>query len=132
MLANDLFSYAKEKLSNSDGKNIMRILQEKDGLNLDYTQAVDRVKIMLREKEQEYISAGTACLEDHELGKDPDVRRWIASLPYVMTGNVIWSQQTARYKIKSMPEGILFPSITYALEQTPADGAGKNTFTSYE
>ncbi|PSR74711.1 hypothetical protein PHLCEN_2v9590 [Hermanssonia centrifuga] len=95
MLANDLFSYAKEKLSNSDGKNIMRILQEKDGLNLDYTQAVDRVKIMLREKEQEYISAGTACLEDHELGKDPDVRRWIASLPYVMTGNVIWSQQEA-------------------------------------
>ncbi|PSR70727.1 hypothetical protein PHLCEN_2v13393 [Hermanssonia centrifuga] len=124
MIANDLFSYAQEKSVNNDGKNIVRILQEQE--KLSYIQAVDRVKLIMREKEQEYMSAAICCLEDHELGKDSDVRRWIAALPYVMTGNVMWSQQTARYKVKSMPEGILFPSITYPMEEMPADGAGED------
>ena len=90
-LVNDLFSYAKEKMTNSDDTNIIRILQDHDGLT--YEQAMDVVKRKIRQKEQDFIPAGLAVLEHLELGQDPEVHRWIACLPYCMGGNNAWSQE---------------------------------------
>ncbi|THG97347.1 hypothetical protein EW026_g4628 [Hermanssonia centrifuga] len=118
-LTNDLFSYAKERLTNSDDTNVIRILQDHEGLT--YTQAIDVIKQKIRQKEQDFISAGIAVLQHPELGKDPEVYRWIASLPYCMGGNIAWSQETGRYNIGDAPGSIPFPSLEYALEVTPAD-----------
>lgn len=90
-LVNDLFSYAKEKMTNSDDTNIIRILQDHEGLT--YEQAIDVVKKKIRQKEQDFIPAGVAVLAHHELGKNPDMHRWIACMPYCMGGNLAWSQE---------------------------------------
>ncbi|KAJ7482242.1 terpenoid synthase [Mycena galericulata] len=90
-LTNDLFSYAKEKMSNSDDTNIVRILQDHEGLT--YAEAAEVIKNKIRQKELDFIPAGVAVLEDPELGQDAEVRRWIACLPYCMGGNLAWSQE---------------------------------------
>ena len=90
-LVNDLFSYAKERMTNSDDTNIIRILQDYE--RLTYEQAVDVVKRKIRQKEQDFISAGLTVLHHPALGQDPEVHRWIACLPYCMGGNIAWSQE---------------------------------------
>ncbi|KAJ3558602.1 hypothetical protein NM688_g821 [Phlebia brevispora] len=117
-LVNDLFSYAKEKMTNSDDTNIIRILQEHEGFT--YDQAVDVVKRKIRQKEQDFIPAGLAVLEHPDLSRDPEVHRWVACLPYCMGGNLAWSQETGRYNVGDAA-GVPFPSLDYALEPTPED-----------
>jgi hypothetical protein len=90
-LVNDYFSYAKEKLTNSDDTNVLRILQDHE--NLSYEAAKKVVEDKIREKERDFIPAGMAVLNHPDLGKDPEVRRWIACLPYCMGGNNAWSQE---------------------------------------
>ena len=90
-LTNDLFSYAKEYLTQSDDTNVLRMLQDFEGLT--YEQAKETVTKKIRQKEQDFIPAGLAVLNDPELGKDPEVHRWIANLPYCMGGNNAWSQE---------------------------------------
>ena len=82
---NGYFSYAKEKLTNSDDTNVIRILQDHEGLSYELAKKVVEDKI--RQKEQDFIPAGMAVLHHPDLGKDPEVWRWIACLPYCMGGN---------------------------------------------
>lgn len=118
-LVNDYFSYLKEKLSNSDDTNIIRILMDHEGL--DYIQASKVVVNKIRQKEQDFIQAGLNVINHPVLGKNPEVHRWIASLPYVMGGNNAWSQQSGRYNLGSLPGEVEFPSLSYAAEETPED-----------
>ena len=78
-------------MTNSDDTNILRILQDLQGLN--YDQARVAVVDKIHQKEQDFISAGTAVINHSELGGDPQVCQWISCLPYVMGGNVVWSQE---------------------------------------
>ena len=68
---NGYFSYAKEKLTNSDDTNVIRILQDHEGLSYELAKKVVEDKI--RQKEQDFISAGMAVLHHPDLGKDPEV-----------------------------------------------------------
>ena len=92
-LTNDYFSYLKEKLSDSDQTNIIRILMDHE--KLTYEEAKGVIEKKIRQKEADFIPAGLAVLNDPELGKDPEVHRWIASLPYCMGGNNAWSQEVS-------------------------------------
>ena len=94
-LTNDLFSYAKERLTNSDDTNILRILQDHE--NITYEEAKSIVEQKILEKERDFIPAGMAVLNDPVLGQDPEVHRWIASLPYCMGGNKAWSQEVSPF-----------------------------------
>ncbi|CAL1709886.1 unnamed protein product [Somion occarium] len=118
-LTNDLFSYAKEFMTQSDDTNVIRMLQDFEGLT--YEQAKDTVIKKIRQKEQDFIPAGVAVLNDPELGKDPEVHRWIASLPYCMGGNNAWSQESGRYNIGDVPGAPPFPSLSFEVEETPED-----------
>ncbi|KAK7683855.1 hypothetical protein QCA50_013233 [Cerrena zonata] len=118
-LTNDLFSYAKEYLTQSDDTNVLRMLQDFEGLT--YEQAKDTVTKKIRQKEQDFIPAGLAVLNDPELGKDPEVHRWIANLPYCMGGNNAWSQESGRYNIGDVPGAPPFPSLSFEAEATPED-----------
>lgn len=89
-LVNDYFSYLKEKLSNSDDTNIIRILMDHEAC--DYASAAKIVVNKIRQKERDFIAAGIAVINDPVLGKNPEVHRWVANLPYVMGGNNAWSQ----------------------------------------
>ena len=89
-ITNDFFSYSKERVINGDENNVVRILQQFDGMT--YPQALAKTAEIIRQKERDYIVAGMAVLNDPELGKDPEVQRWIASMPYCMGGNLAWSQ----------------------------------------
>jgi hypothetical protein len=60
---------------------------------LDYEGASKVVVAKIRQKEQDFIPAGLAVLQDPVLGKNPEVHRWIASLPCVMGGNNAWHQE---------------------------------------
>lgn len=90
-LANDYFSYLKEFMTGSDGTSILRLLQDYEGWT--YEEATVVVGRKVRQKEQDYIPARMAVLNHPELGKDPEVCRWIANLPYCMGGNIAWSQE---------------------------------------
>ncbi|THU86527.1 terpenoid synthase, partial [Dendrothele bispora CBS 962.96] len=90
-LTNDYFSYLKEKMTNSDDTNIIRILMDHE--NLTYAEAKVVIEKKIRQKEQDFIGAGMAVLNDPELGKDPEVYRWISNLQYCMGGNLAWSQE---------------------------------------
>ena len=90
-LVNDFFSYAKERKNGSDRTNILRVLQEHEKVTYEEAKSIVEQKIL--EKERDYISAGMAVLNDPVLGRDPEVRRWIASMPYCMGGNKAWSQE---------------------------------------
>ncbi|KAF8507401.1 terpenoid synthase [Gautieria morchelliformis] len=96
-LANYFFSYAKEKMSSTDETNILRLLQDFEDLTYEEAKVVLENKI--RQKEDAFIPAGMAVLNDPELGKDPEVRRWIACMPYIMGGNNAWSQEVRRSAI---------------------------------
>jgi hypothetical protein len=95
-------------MTNSDDTNILRILQEQDGLT--YSEAAELNKKKIRQKELDFIPAGVAVLDDPQLGQDPEVRRWIACLPYCMSGNLAWSQEVC---------GLLF--ITTLLINSPRE-----------
>jgi hypothetical protein len=94
-LVNDYFSYLKEKLSNSDDTNIIRMLMDHEGL--DYNEALKVVINKIRQKEQDFIPAGLAVINHPKLGQNSEVHRWIASLPYVMGGNKAWSQEVGTF-----------------------------------
>ncbi|TFK64027.1 terpenoid synthase [Pluteus cervinus] len=95
-LTNDYFSYLKEKMTNSDDTNIIRILMEHE--NFTYQEASEVIEQKILQKEQDFIKAGMDVLKDPELGKDPEIRRWIANLPYCMGGNKAWSQEVSDMK----------------------------------
>lgn len=86
-------------MTNSDDTNIIRLLQEHE--NLTYPEAMKVVERKIADKEQSFILAGMAVLDDPILGRDPEVRRWIASLPYCMGGNKAWSQEVCDYTVLS-------------------------------
>lgn len=104
-LTNDFFSYLKEKLTNSDDTNIIRILMDHE--NLTYEEAKTAIEKKIRQKEQDFIPAGMAVLNDPVLGKDPEVQRWIANLPYCMGGNNAWSQE-----VRALAYPVLLPCLT--------------------
>ena len=83
-------------MTNSDDTNILRLLQDYEGITYEEAKVIAEKKI--KQKEQDYIPAGMAVLNHPELGKDPEVCRWIASLPYCMGGNLAWSQEVSRIK----------------------------------
>lgn len=64
-----------------------------DHEKLDYECAMKVVEAKIRQKEQDFIPAGLAVLQDPVLGQNPEVHRWIANLPYVMGGNNAWHQE---------------------------------------
>lgn len=97
-LVNDYFSYLKEKMTNSDDTNIIRILMEHE--QLTYQEAKVVIEKKIRQKEQDYIAAGMAVLNDPELGKEPEVHRWIANLQYCMGGNNAWSQEVSTFDFR--------------------------------
>ncbi|KAF8516476.1 terpenoid synthase [Gautieria morchelliformis] len=107
-LTNDFFSYVKEIMTNSDEKNILRLLQDSEGLTYEEAKLVVEKKI--RQKEDAFIPAGMAVLNDPELGKDPEVRRWIACLPYCIGGNNAWSQEVSCKKCDPRIAALTGPS----------------------
>lgn len=64
-----------------------------DHEHLTYEEAKVVIEKKIRQKEQDFIPAGLAVLNDPVLGSDPEVHRWIANLPYCMGGNNAWSQE---------------------------------------
>ncbi|KAE9386861.1 terpenoid synthase [Gymnopus androsaceus JB14] len=117
-LVNDYFSYLKEKLSNSDDTNIIRILMDHEAC--DYISAAKIVVNKIRQKERDFIAAGLAVINDPVLGKNSEVHRWVANMPYVMGGNNAWSQTSGRYNLGYMEGEVEFPSLDYVAEETPA------------
>ncbi|KAF9066974.1 isoprenoid synthase domain-containing protein [Rhodocollybia butyracea] len=117
-LVNDYISYLKERVSNTDDRNIIRILMDQQGCN--YNEAVKIVVEKIREKEKNFIIAGLAVINDPILGKNPEVHRWVSNLPYVMGGHHAWGQTSSRYIVENKCE-VALPSLDYAAEETPTD-----------
>ncbi|EED81338.1 predicted protein [Postia placenta Mad-698-R] len=89
-LVNDYYSYPKERLSNSDDTNIIRLLMDSEGVK--YKQAAETVRKKVGEKEKEFILAGEAVLRDPELSRSVNVHRWLTNMPYILGGNIAFHQ----------------------------------------
>ncbi|EED79343.1 predicted protein [Postia placenta Mad-698-R] len=100
-LVNDYYSFPKERLSNSDDTNIIRLLMDSEGVT--YKQAAEIVRKKVGEKEKEFILAGEAVLRDPELSRSVNVHRWLTSMPYILGGNIAFHQTSGRYKTNDMP-----------------------------
>ena len=81
---------------------------------MSYELAKKVIEDKIHQKEQDFIPAGMAVLDHPDLGQDPEVRRWIACLPYCMGGNKAWSQEVIH-----MLSFLISPKrIVYYLEWT--------------
>ena len=94
-LVNDLFSYGKECMTGADDTNVLRILQDLDGMT--FKEAKITVEQKIKDKEQEFIRAGLEALQDPVLGSNPEVYRWIACLPYCMGGHIAWCHEVIAF-----------------------------------
>lgn len=113
-LVNDYYSFPKERLSNSDDTNIIRLLMDSEGVT--YKQAAEIVRKKVGEKEKEFILAGEAVLRDPELSRSVNVHRWLTSMPYILGGNIAFHQTSGRYKTNDMPWSITLAPLQYASE----------------
>lgn len=75
----------------NDPENIYTILSNQ--FSFTYSQARAALKGKMKERERDFVAAGQAVYDDPILGSDPEVRRWIACLPYGMGGYLAWSQE---------------------------------------
>lgn len=90
-LANDLLAYAEDKIPDTDQENIFTVLRNQ--CQLTYSQARISLEHKMKERERDFVAAGLAVYNDPILGSNPEVRRWIACLPYGMGGYLAWSQE---------------------------------------
>ncbi|KAJ7138327.1 isoprenoid synthase domain-containing protein, partial [Mycena epipterygia] len=90
-LGNDLFSYTKEVLTDSAQTNLITMLQKFEGVP-SASEAILKVREAIKQREEQLVEACKAVLADEVFGKDPEVRRWMAALEYLHSGNCWWSQ----------------------------------------
>ncbi|EJT99155.1 terpenoid synthase [Dacryopinax primogenitus] len=96
-LTNDYYSYEKEKDFESDGMNVVRVLMDRE--NLDVAAARQRVHMLLLEKEQQFWLAAEAVMTDPVLGQNTKVCTYMINLAHVMGGNISWSEENGRYNL---------------------------------
>ncbi|KZP20340.1 terpenoid synthase [Athelia psychrophila] len=127
ILAQDLQASAYEKAPPSPiSQDILSILSTQYQLTAPQARALLQNK--MAERERDFISAGQEVYADPELGKDPQVRRWIACLPYGMGGYLAWCHETTRFNIGNID---IEPSIPFALEVVPFDDPSETLECSY-
>ncbi|KDR78905.1 hypothetical protein GALMADRAFT_1278404 [Galerina marginata CBS 339.88] len=89
--ANDIYSYDMEQSKGISGNNIVTVLMQENGTNLQET--ADYVGIRCSQFVDSYISAKKEL--PPSLGAD--AARFIDSLGSWMVGNLVWSFETVRY-----------------------------------
>ncbi|THC47412.1 hypothetical protein [Streptomyces sp. A1499] len=95
LYVNDLGSFRKERYQNDD-MNAVAVLMRSEGMSLQ--QAVDHITGRLHEVQRKFDSQSRDVLaryHGHELGGD--VENYVAGLGYLISGNVWWTYQCARY-----------------------------------
>ncbi|KAJ7358359.1 isoprenoid synthase domain-containing protein [Mycena albidolilacea] len=99
-LENDVASYDKELASESPSPNIVAILL-KHGSEGDGFVSVAAVKEYIGQEVAKIEAQLHDCLEDalNNKRQSDDYRKWLQSLPYIVSGNVWLSQQTMRYNL---------------------------------
>ncbi|KAJ6583079.1 hypothetical protein DFH09DRAFT_1076231 [Mycena vulgaris] len=95
--------------------NVVTLILEYGADGTRFTTPFD-AKMFVRKKIKQYeellYAALSAALSDHELQKSDNTRRWLAAMPYMVSGNAWWSQSTTRYNLPGTP----VPRMTIHLE----------------
>ncbi|VDB85485.1 unnamed protein product [Peniophora sp. CBMAI 1063] len=95
--ANDVYSYDMEQSKGHTGNNIVTVLMQAYGMNLQ--EASSHIGEIYAEMMQTYMDA-KARLQSHTFGDthlDSDVARYTEAMENWPIGNVIWSFETVRY-----------------------------------
>jgi hypothetical protein len=82
----DLFSFTKERLTNSSETNIITMLQRLEGVPSE-KEAILAVRNAIFRREFQVLEAREKVLRDPVFGADPEVRRWMMALQYLASGN---------------------------------------------
>ncbi|KAJ6570962.1 isoprenoid synthase domain-containing protein [Mycena vulgaris] len=105
-MENDVASYEKEMQGSTSPLNIVALILEHGADGTRFTTPFD-AKMFVRRKIKQYEEllyvALSAALSDHELQKSDNARRWLAAMPYIVSGNAWWSQSTTRYNLPGKP-----------------------------
>ncbi|KAJ6536246.1 isoprenoid synthase domain-containing protein [Mycena capillaripes] len=105
-MENDVASYDKELQQTTLGNNLVAMLLQ-HGIDGRGFVSAFAVKVYIRERivecEARLDSAISEALADSILGTSDTVPRWLHALPYVVSGNTWWSQETARYNLPGKP-----------------------------
>jgi len=99
-LENDIASYDKELASESPSPNIVAILLE-HGSEGDGFASAAAVKKYVSQEVANIEAQLHDCLEDalNSEGQSDDYCKWLQALPYIVSGNVWFSQHTKRYNL---------------------------------
>ncbi|KAJ6593310.1 isoprenoid synthase domain-containing protein [Mycena capillaripes] len=108
MMENDVVSYEKELEQNMLGYNLVAMLLQQgiDGRAFaSAASAQDYVRKLIVDCEAKLHTAISAVLEgvSGDLAISENVHRWLFALPYVVSGNAWWSQETVRYNLPGKP-----------------------------
>ncbi|KAJ6570531.1 isoprenoid synthase domain-containing protein [Mycena vulgaris] len=105
-MENDVVSYEKEMQESTSPSNLVTLILEHGADGTRFTTPFD-AKMFVRKKIKQYeellYAALSAALSDHELQKSDNARRWLAAMPYIVSGNAWWSQSTTRYNLPGKP-----------------------------
>ncbi|KAJ6570961.1 isoprenoid synthase domain-containing protein [Mycena vulgaris] len=105
-IENDIVSYEKEILEFSMRSNETRPLLNLVDVGRQVTTPLE-AQLILREEikrhEAELYGALSTALSDKELQKSEPIQRWLAAIPYVVSGNIWWSQTCNRFNIPGKP-----------------------------
>ncbi|KAF8147637.1 isoprenoid synthase domain-containing protein [Mycena galopus ATCC 62051] len=105
-MENDVVSYEKEVQDNTLGNNLVAILLQHgvEGRAFDSASAaMVYIRELIAQHEAKLQDAISVALNDKVLGKSDAVCSWLHALPYIVSGNTWWSQQTGRYKLPGKP-----------------------------
>jgi hypothetical protein len=96
----DVASYDKELASEYPSPNIVAILLEHGSEGDGFASAAD-VKKYVGQEVTNIEAQLHDCLEDalNSEGQSDDYRKWLQALPYIVSGNVWFSQHVSSYKI---------------------------------
>ncbi|KAJ7930822.1 isoprenoid synthase domain-containing protein [Mycena leptocephala] len=122
-LENDVASYDKELASESPSPNIVAILLE-HGSEGDGFASAAAVKKYVGQEVANIEAQLHDCLEDalNSEGQSDDHRKWLQALPYIVSGNVWFSQHTKRYNLpgNAVPRRVLhFEGVGDFVEPEP-------------
>ncbi|KAJ6556846.1 isoprenoid synthase domain-containing protein [Mycena vulgaris] len=106
VMENDVASYEKEAQQNTLGNNLVAILLQ-HGVNGQTFKSPSAAKAYIRgqiaDTEARLHDSISVALADGILGTSDVFRAWLRAIPYLVSGNTWWSQQTGRYNIPGKP-----------------------------
>lgn len=120
-LQNDLFSYDKEyrdtvQHGQTDVVNAVWVLMKEHNVTVDEAKQICRTQI--KEMVAKYLGVVEETRNDGSISLD--LRKYVESMQYALSGNVAWSRECPRYNEKATYNDLQLKRMKYGVGKYPA------------